>query len=83
MFLQDAEKGRQLRSRIVQILNVEEEFFGGRKHWRCFSVRQDLLKGRTAPRSTVGTSSGLHSLRPCWRPFWASCRSVLHSVQSC
>jgi len=24
----------------------------------------------TYPR---GYASGLHSLRPCWRPFWASC----------
>jgi len=36
------------RSRIVQNLNVEEKLLGGRKHWRGFSVRQDLLSGRTA-----------------------------------
>ena len=48
MFLQDAEKVRQRRSRIVQILKVEEESLRGRKHWRGFSVRQDQLRGRTA-----------------------------------
>jgi len=31
------------RSRIVQTLNVEEKLLGSRKHWRGFSVRQDLL----------------------------------------
>ena len=39
------------RYRIVQILNVEVESLGGRKQWRGFSVRQDPLNGRTAPRS--------------------------------
>jgi len=29
---QEAEKVRWLRSRIVQTLNVEEDFLGGRKH---------------------------------------------------
>jgi len=58
---QDAEKARQLRSRLIKILNVPIEILGGRKSWRGFSVRQDLLKGRTAPRSVVGTSSGFDS----------------------
>jgi hypothetical protein len=44
----DAEKARQQRSRIVQNLNVEEKLLGGQKHWRGFSVRQDLFEGRTA-----------------------------------
>ncbi|MGH7218711.1 MAG: rhodanese-like domain-containing protein, partial [Nitrospiraceae bacterium] len=38
---QDAEKGRQRRSRVTQRLNVEERLLGGRKHWRGISVRQD------------------------------------------
>src|SRR6185503_11114778 len=45
---QDAENVRQLCSRIAQRLNVEEERLGGRKHSRGFSVRQDVLRGRTA-----------------------------------
>ena len=45
---QELEKPPQLRSRVAQTLNVEEEFLGGRKHCRGFSVRQDPLQGRTA-----------------------------------
>src|SRR5678815_212548 len=55
---QDVEKNRQLRSRIVQTLNVEE-FLGGRKHCKGFSVRQDPLQGRTAH-----TKCGLYLLGP-------------------
>jgi hypothetical protein len=40
------------------------------------SVRQDPLYGRTAPRSAVGTFSGLHLLRPCW----AACLSTLLTI---
>jgi hypothetical protein len=47
------------RSRIVQILNVEEEFLGGRKHSRCFSVRQYPLQERTAH-----TKCGMYLLGP-------------------
>jgi hypothetical protein len=36
------------RSRIVQTLNVEEEFRGGPKRCRGFSVRQDPFQWRTA-----------------------------------
>ncbi|HWI68350.1 MAG TPA: hypothetical protein VNS88_08210, partial [Nitrospiraceae bacterium] len=32
----------------AQRLNAVEEFLGHRKHWRGFSVRQDLSYGRTA-----------------------------------
>ena len=46
------------RSRIVQTLNVPIEILGNREYRRGFSVRQDSLYGRTAPRSAVGTSSG-------------------------
>ena len=46
------------RSRIVQILKVEEESLGGRKHWTGFSVRQDPLYGRT-----VHTKCGRYLLR--------------------
>jgi hypothetical protein len=56
---QDAEKVRQQRSRFAQRLNVEEEFLGGRKHWRGFSVRQDLSYWRTAH-----TKCGLYLLGP-------------------
>jgi hypothetical protein len=58
---QDAEKARQLRSRLIEILNVPIEILGGGMSWRGFSVRQDPLNGRTAPRSVVGTSSGFDS----------------------
>jgi hypothetical protein len=47
------------RSRIVQILNGEEEPLRGRKHWRGFSVRQDPLQGRTAH-----TKCGMYLLGP-------------------
>ena len=67
---QEVQKVRWLRSlsppkrfaqagRIVQTLNVEEGFLGGRKHWRGFSVRQDPLEGRTAH-----TKCGLYLLGP-------------------
>jgi hypothetical protein len=58
---QDAEKARQLRSRLIEILNVPIEILGEGKSWRGFSVRQDSSNGRTAPRSVVGTSSGFDS----------------------
>ena len=61
MSYQDAEKVRQRRSRLIEILNVPIEILGGRKCWRGFSVCQDPLYGRTAPRSAVGTSSGFDS----------------------
>ena len=48
MASEDVEKAHQLRSHFAQILNVEEESLGRRKHCRGFSVRQDLLQGRTA-----------------------------------
>jgi hypothetical protein len=57
------------RSRIAQILIVSIEILGGRKYRRGFSVLQDSLYRRTAPRSAVGTSSGLHSLWSCWTAF--------------
>jgi hypothetical protein len=41
---QDAEKVRQLRSRVAQRLNVETNFLGDRKHMRGFSVCQELLR---------------------------------------
>jgi hypothetical protein len=41
---QDAEKVRQLRSRVAQRLNVETNFLGDRKHMRVFSVCQELLR---------------------------------------
>jgi len=34
------------------------------------SVVLASLRSSTYPR---GYASGLHSLRPCWRSFWASC----------
>ncbi len=49
--------------------STSEEILGNWNLWRGFSVRQDPLYGRTAPRSAVGTSSDLHSLRPCWTAF--------------
>jgi hypothetical protein len=52
---------RRLRSRLIEILNELIEILGGEKCWRGFSVRQDPLYGRTAPRSAVGTSSGFDS----------------------
>ncbi len=61
MSYQDAERVSQRRSRLIEILNVAIEILGGRKCWRGFSVRQDPLYGRTAPRSAVGTSSGFDS----------------------
>jgi len=56
---QDAEKVRQRRSRVAQNLNGDEEFLGGRKHCRGFSVRQDPLQGRTAH-----TKCGMYLLGP-------------------
>ena len=50
-----------LRSRLIEILDLPIEIFGGGKRWRGFSVRQDSLNGRTAPRCVVGTSSGFDS----------------------
>ena len=46
---QDAEKARQLRSRLIEILNVPIEIPGEGKRWRGFSVRQESSNGRTAP----------------------------------
>jgi len=46
------------RSHFAQILNVEEESLGRRKHCRGVSVRQDLLQGRT-----THTKCGLYLLR--------------------
>ncbi len=43
----------------LETLNVEEEFLGGRKDWRGFSVRQEPLEGRTAH-----TKCGLYLLGP-------------------
>jgi hypothetical protein len=39
-----------------------------------FPFAKIYLYGRTAPQSAVGTSSGLHSLRPRWTAFL----SILH-----
>ena len=56
---QDAEKVRQLCSRVAQTLNVEDELLGDRKHWRGFSVHQEPLQGRTAH-----TKCGMYLLGP-------------------
>jgi hypothetical protein len=62
---QNVENGFPLRSRIVQTLNVEERFLGGRKHWRGISVRQDPFVRANGLTKCGGYLLGLHSLRPC------------------
>src|SRR6185369_6122931 len=57
--MQDAEKVCQLRSRIVQTLNVEGDFSDIGRTGGGFSVHQDLLQGRTAH-----TKCGLYLLGP-------------------
>src|SRR5262245_37414413 len=73
---QDAEKILQQRTRSVQTLNTPTEVLRWRRHLRGLSVRQDPLNGRMAPRSAVGTSSGLLSLRPCPRNGASWCAGV-------
>src|SRR5262245_42150305 len=44
----NAKKVGQLRSRLIEIINVPHDILGDRKRWRGFFVRQDPLQGRTA-----------------------------------
>jgi hypothetical protein len=87
MSYQDAERVRQRRSRLIEILNVAIEILGCRKCWRGFSVRQDPLYGRTAPRMRSVPPPVSTRLRPCsWkrrvsaRQGWAGEKAAFLSI---
>ena len=60
---QDAEKVRQRRSRLEQVLNGDPTASLTR---RCAQTWCSLF---VAPCAPEGTPLGLHSLRPCWTAF--------------
>jgi hypothetical protein len=70
---QDAEKVRQRRSRIVQVLNV------GMPEG-VFPFAKTYSMGERPARSAVCTSSGIHSLRPCWMAILSILRAVLARI---
>ena len=60
---QDAEKVRQLRSQLIEILNGDPAASRTRRR------AQTWCSLFVAPCAPKGTPPGLHSLRPCWTIF--------------
>jgi len=78
---QEAEQVRQLRSRIVQALNVPKRFSEVGSAGGAFPFAKIYSKGKRPTPSAVCTSSGLHSLWPCPRS-GASRRAGVGRVRS-
>jgi len=87
--MQDAEKVCQLRSRIVQTLNIEGDFSDIGRTGGVFPFTKIYYKGERPTRSAVCTSAALHSLRPCWtaflsilRRYYAQPKLLMHASRS-